>query len=311
LLWRVVERIGEPLFVAGHELRLSASAGIAHRDSTTTAESLMRNAGLALHEAKTRGGGRVELFEGAMRERVLARLELEANLRHAIARDELWLALQPIVTLPDARPVRAEALLRWHHESTDIGPDRFIPLAEETGLIVPIGDWTIQQAAKLVTSAPAGRLMVNLSPRQLASPDLPQRIARVIQSQGVPPGALGFEVTETLLIEHFDYTAQVLCRIRQLGCAVGLDDFGTGYSSLGYLRKLPIDFVKIDGSLTADVDTDRQAKAIVSAIVTMADALHLDVIAEGIETQAQADALTTLGCRHAQGYLFGRPARPA
>src|SRR5581483_6473119 len=229
----------------------SVSAGVAHRDATATAESLMRNAGLALHQAKVRGGGRVELFEGAMRERVMARLELEANLRHAVTRDELRLALQPIVTLRDATPVRAEALLRWNHEGTEIGPDRFIPLAEETGLIVPIGDWTIEEAARLATSAPAGRLMVNLSPRQLASPNLPQRIARIIQRRRIPPGALGFEVTETLLVEHFDYTAQVLCKIRQLGCAVGLDDFGTGYSSLGYLRKLPIDFVKIDGSLTA------------------------------------------------------------
>jgi EAL domain-containing protein (putative c-di-GMP-specific phosphodiesterase class I) len=183
-------------------------------------------------------------------------------------------------------------------------------VAEETSLIVPIGDWTIDQAARLAPNAPGGRVLVNLSPRQLAIPALPQRIARFLAARQLPAAALGFEVTETLLIEHFAYTAEILCEIRQLGCRVGLDDFGTGYSSLGYLRRLPIDFVKVDGSLTADIDADPQARAIVGAIVTMAAALHLDVIAEGVETAGQAAALADLGCGQAQGFYFGRPSRP-
>jgi EAL domain-containing protein (putative c-di-GMP-specific phosphodiesterase class I) len=149
--------------------------------------------------------------------------------------------------------------------------------------------------------------MVNLSARQLASPGLSERIARVLAAHQLPASALGFEITETLLIEQFDYTADVLRSIRHLGCSVGLDDFGTGYSSLSYLRRLPIDFVKIDESFIADIDTDIQANAIVGAIITMAEALGLETIAEGVETEAQAASLRELGCSLAQGYLFGRP----
>jgi diguanylate cyclase (GGDEF)-like protein/PAS domain S-box-containing protein len=307
VLWRVVERVSEPLFIAGHELRISASAGIAHKAPSATTESLLRDAGLALHRAKSQGGGRVELFAADMAQAAIARLELEANLRRAIARSEFSLALQPIVSLHDAMPVHAEALLRWPAAPSPIAPNEFIPVAEETGLIIPLGDWIIDRAAHLSPRAPGGQVMVNLSARQLASPGLAERIARVLSARRLPPSALGFEITETLLIEHFDYTVNVIRAIRQLGCQVGLDDFGTGYSSLSYLRRLPIDFLKLDGSFSADIDTDPQATAIVGAIITMADALGLDVIAEGIETEAQADSLRKLGCPFGQGYLFGRP----
>jgi diguanylate cyclase (GGDEF)-like protein/PAS domain S-box-containing protein len=310
LLWRIVGRISEPLFIAGHELRLSASAGIAHKDPSATVESLLRDAGLALHRAKAQGGGRVELFEAAMREAAIARLEVEANLRRAITHSDFALALQPIVRLDDATAVRAEALVRWHHDGRTIEPCTFIPVAEETGLIIPLGNWIIDRAAQLVPRAPGGQIMVNLSARQLASPGLPERIARVLAAHRLPATSLGFEITETLLIDQFDYTVGVLSAIRELGCRVGLDDFGTGYSSLGYLRRLPIDFLKIDGSLTADIDTDGQARTIAGAIITMADALGLDVIAEGVETEAQAGVLRDLHCAFAQGYLFGRPVEP-
>ena len=310
VLWRVLHRVSEPLFVGGHELRLSVSAGVASRCAASTSDSLLRDAGLALHRAKTQGGGRLQLFEGSMRESAVERLEFEANMRHGLANGEFSLALQPIVSLPGGEPIGSEALLRWRHGDRDIPPDRFIPIAEETGLIVPIGDWTIDQAARIARDAPGGRVTVNLSARQLAAPDLPARIARILAARHTSPSMIGFEVTETLLIEHFAYTAQVLSQIRDLGCRVGLDDFGTGYSSLAYLRRLPIDFVKIDGSITADIDADLQARAIRGAILAMADALHLDVVAEGIETQGQADTLVALGCRQAQGFLFGRPQPP-
>ncbi|HEY2430920.1 MAG TPA: bifunctional diguanylate cyclase/phosphodiesterase, partial [Acidimicrobiales bacterium] len=307
LLWRVVQRLSEPLFIAGHELRLSSSAGIAGRDAAATAESLLRDAGLAMHRAKAAGGGQVELFEVAMREEAVTRLELEASLRGAIARSELSLALQPVVRLDDATPVGAEALVRWHRETDTVEPARFVAIAEESGLIITLGEWILDHAARAVRHAPGGHVVVNLSARQLASPGLPDRIARVLAAHRLPPSSLGFEITETLVVERFDYVVSVLHAIRNLGCQVGLDDFGTGYSSLGYLRRLPIDFLKIDGSLTADVDSDCQARAIAGAIITMADALGLEVVAEGVETEAQATELRGLGCQLAQGYFFGRP----
>jgi hypothetical protein len=232
--------VGEPLFIAGHELRLSASAGIARKDVSATGDSLLRDAGLALRRANAYGGGRVELFETEMRNSAIARLELEANLRRALARSDFALALQPVVRLSDTTPVHAEALVRWHAEDRVILPNEFIPVAEETGLIVPLGDWIIDRAAQLASRAPGSHVMVNLSARQLASPGLPERIARVLAVRRLPASSLGFEITETLLIEHFDYTVDVLRAIRQLGCRIGLDDFGTGYSSLSYLRRLPL-----------------------------------------------------------------------
>jgi diguanylate cyclase (GGDEF)-like protein/PAS domain S-box-containing protein len=307
LLWRAVQWASDPLFVAGHELRLSLSAGFSDRNAASTAESLVRDAGLALRRAKAKGGGRVEPFESEMLESAMARLELEANLRTAVTRSDFTLALQPIVRLEDATPMCAEALVRWRDGSRLIPPIEFIPVAEETGLIIPLGDWIMERAAQIADRAPSGQVMVNLSARQLASPGLPDRIARILANEHLPASSLGFEITETLLIEHFDYTINVLRAIRQLGCRIGLDDFGTGYSSLSYLRRLPIDFLKIDESFTAAIDVDPRANAIIGAVITMADALGLDVVAEGVETQAQATALRQLGCTLAQGFLFAPP----
>jgi len=292
-------------------LRISSSGGIAHKDAASTADSLLRDADLALHRCKTRGGGRVEVFVPAMREVAMARLELEADLRRAVSRSELTLALQPIVRLDDATAVGAEALLRWDRNGESVEPTRFVEIAEQTGLIVALGDWVIDEAAQLAREAPGGRLTVNLSPRQLASPGLTQRIARTLSAHRLEASCLDFEVTESFVITQFDYVVDVLTSIRDLGCRVGLDDFGTGYSSLGYLRRLPIDFLKLDGTLIDGVDHDGQARAIVGAVVTMADALGLSVVAECIETEAQAMALHEVGCEFGQGYFFGHPAEVA
>jgi len=311
ILWRIVHRVSEPIFIDGHELVLSASAGLVVPEGACTAEGLLDDASLALHHATTHGGGRVVLFDPGFRRQATARLEMEANLRQAFVDDDLWIALQPVVTLPDAVPIRAEVLLRWDRDGKAVSPDEFIGVAEETGLIVPIGDRVIDRAARIAARAPGGRLLVNLSPRQLASPRLVERIDGILRSRQVAPAAVGFEVTETLLIEHFDYAADTMSRIRELGCPVGLDDFGTGYSSLSYLRRLPLDFIKIDGTLTQDIDTSQEAQSIVGAVIELASALGLDVIAEGVETHSQAATLNELGCPQAQGYLFGRPAPPS
>ncbi|HET6966177.1 MAG TPA: EAL domain-containing protein [Acidimicrobiales bacterium] len=310
LLWRVLERLAEPLFVATHELRLSASAGIAETDPLATAESVLRDASLALHHAKADGGGRVRVCQPEMREAAIERLEMEADLRRAIGGPDLALALQPIVELEDLRPYGAEALARWDRAGTMVPPPRFIEVAEETGLIVPLGDWIIASAAQIAPRAPGGRVSVNLSPRQLASPGLPERISRALRAHRLAPSLMAFEVTETLLMTEFDYAAGVLGRIRAMGCPVGLDDFGTGYSSLGYLHRLPLDFLKLDGKLTAGVADDDQAAAVVRSVIGMAEALGLDIVAEGVESEAQAARLRDLGCRFGQGYLYGRPEIP-
>ena len=306
-LWRIVRRISEPVFIYGNELAVSASAGLVAPEASKTVEAVLDDAALALHHAMTHGGGRVALLDANLRRQATARLETEANLRRALTNDDLWIALQPIVALPDATPVRAEVLLRWDLDGTPVPPEQFIGVAEETGLIVPIGDWVIDRAACVAARAPGGQVFVNLSPRQLASPRLVERIERILRSREVAPFAVGFKVTETLLIEQFDYAAEVMLRLRDLGCPVGLDDFGASHSSLSHLRELPLDFIKIDGTLTHSIDTDREARSIVGAVIDLAGALGLGVIAEGIETPAQAATLIELGCPHAQGYLFGHP----
>ncbi|MGD0879966.1 MAG: EAL domain-containing protein [Acidimicrobiales bacterium] len=307
LLWECVSRAAEPMFIAGHEFRLSVSAGVAHRHAAANRESLLRDAGLAHSQAKTEGGGRVAVASKEMFERAVDRLELESRIRYGIAHSEFSLALQPIVRLEDAVPVRSEALVRWNAEGVSRAPCEFIPVAEETGLILPLGNWIIDRAVQLASRSPGGPIMVNLSARQLAVPGLPERIRRTLSRFEVAPDAVGFEVTETLLMQNFEFGVEVISDIRRLGCQVGLDDFGTGYSSLSYLRRLPIDFVKIDQTLTAEIDSDPRARLIVGAVVDMVSALHQDVVAEGVETEAQAVTLGELGCRFAQGYYFGRP----
>jgi diguanylate cyclase (GGDEF)-like protein len=308
LAWRVVERMREPLFAAGHELRLTMSAGIARRDASSTTESLLSEASLALHHAKDLGGGRVEAFESAMRDAAAERLSIEADLRGAISLGGLSLAFQPIVRLADSSPVASEALVRWTRRGVAMEPAQFIEIAETTGLIVPLGEWVFQEAARRVADVPGARVSINLSPRELASPHLIESVSRVIADRAIPPGTIAFEITETLLMTHFDHALQMLSALRRSGSKVGLDDFGSGYSSLSYVRRLPLDFIKLDRSLTEDVDVDGQARAVVGAVIAMASALDIDVIAEGIERPAQARTLSELGAGYGQGYLFGRPA---
>lgn len=310
LMGRLLERIGHPTFIAGRELQISASAGVTTRKAGATVEALLSEANLALHHAMLSGGGRVELFEPRLQDKAVDRLDLEGDLRMALERNELSIAFQPIVRLDTCEPVYAEALIRWRRDGKCVPPHEFIPMAEETGLIVPLGDWTLERSAELVAYAPGGKISVNLSARQLASPGLPARIARVLNRQQLHPCSVGFEVTETLLVENFEYAANILRAIRTLGCRVGLDDFGVGFSSLSYLRQLPIDFLKIDRSLITNIDKDPQVAAIVRAIITMADALELDAIAEGVETIEELDLLRNLDCNFGQGFLIGKPIEP-
>jgi len=307
IAWRALERSRGPIFVGTREVQTTVSLGLASSGADATVESLLWDAGLALHRAEAAGGGRVEVFNDGLRAEVISRLGLEADLRRAIADQGLALAFQPIVRLDNRVVVASEALLRWHHADGDVAPSQFVRIAESAGLIVPLGEWVATQAARRAGQAPGGVVSINLSPRQLADAGLPRILDGLVAAHGAR-SAVQFEITETLLIEEWEHTSGILAELRRLGFRVGLDDFGTGYSSLGYLRQLPLDFLKIDRSLVADVDVDRQARAIVGAIINMADALDLDVVAEGVERESQARVLADLGAEEAQGHLFGAAA---
>jgi diguanylate cyclase (GGDEF)-like protein/PAS domain S-box-containing protein len=304
--WRVADRAREPMFVGGHEVQTSVSVGIARREAEATVDSMLADAGLALHRAQSKGGSIVESFTDGLRQEAIGRLRLEADLRRAVAERSLALAFQPIVRLPDRSVCGSEALLRWHTPERDVPPAEFIPLAEEAGLILPLGEWVVDEAARLASRAPGQRVSINLSARQLAVSGLPRVLARLVDAR-CDRHAVQFEITETLLIKEWEYTARVVAELRGLGFRVGLDDFGTGYSSLGYLRRLPLDFLKIDRSLVADLDADRRARSVIAAVIKMAEALDLEVVAEGVERESQLEALVEAGSTCAQGHLFGRP----
>jgi diguanylate cyclase (GGDEF)-like protein len=310
LTWAIIGRLADPLFVCGREIRVSASAGVAFQDSSATPESILRDADSALTRAKTTRRGGVQVFTEEMRAHAVERVAMEVQLRHAVERGELHLEFQPIVGLLDGRAAGSEALLRWERPRGEIVPPlSFIPLAEETGLIMSIGDWALANAVRALRAGALATVFVNLSARQLLDPALAARVKQLLRASRLKPGALGFEVTETAVIEDFSLAVECLGSLRHLGCPVGLDDFGVGYSSLGYLRHLPVDFIKLDRELVRDIGSDPQAARIAEAIISMAHSLGLTTTAEGIEQQVQADALTVMGCDHGQGWLFGRPSR--
>jgi diguanylate cyclase (GGDEF)-like protein/PAS domain S-box-containing protein len=302
-----------PFAVFEDEVFVTASVGVAIARSDSTPGALVRDADTAMYRAKEQGAGRLELFDDHLRGRVLDRLRLESALRRAVEGRELTLAYQPIVALGDRSVAHVEALLRWEHaELGHVSPADFIPVAEETGLIVPLGRWVLEQAcrdaAEWQRHGEPASVCVNISPRQLAQPDFAEMVREVLEETGLPPAGLGLEITETVLMEQGDRPLEVLGLVRALGVSVILDDFGTGYSSLGYLQRLPIDTVKLDRSFIADLTEDGdESAAIVQAVVTMAHALELTVVGEGVETPDQADRLRRLGCAMAQGFWFARP----
>jgi EAL domain-containing protein (putative c-di-GMP-specific phosphodiesterase class I) len=284
-----------------------------------TPEGLIRDADAAMYRAKARGRGRYELFDQKMRERVSERLRIETALRKALADGGLELHYQPIVLLSDRSIIGAEALLRWNDpERGWIPPSDFIPIAEESGLIVPIGDWVIEEATRVARDWPAPRpgaprptVAVNLSARQVANPGFAARLAETLEQSGLEPERLSLEITETVLMEEAEAPMEAVRDLKRLGVRLVLDDFGTGYSSLSYLNRLPIDVLKLDRSFIAPLRERRDTTAaIVYGVVTMAEALGMTVVAEGIEENAQVDTLRALGCDYAQGYLFAR-AMPA
>jgi len=311
---RLAERLGEevarPVAAGGNELEVTASVGIAVAAAGTagSAESLVRDADAAMYRAKELGRSRYETFDLAMRSRALDRLALEAELRHAIEHGELRLHYQPIVALADGGVSGVEALVRWEHpERGLVPPGDFIPLAEQSGLIVELGRWVLEQACRQAAAWPGVRMAVNLSTRQLGDRRLVADVTEALERTGLEPGRLTLEVTETLIMERLEASIELLEELKALGVRLSLDDFGTGYSSLSYLERLPLDALKLDRSFVSGLGPDETEPAIVAAVIEMGRALGMTVIAEGVETEQQAARLRALGCVYAQGFHFARP----
>jgi len=316
---RVIAEVGRPFSLATGEYFASASVGIALADGPSRlAEDLIREADAAMYRAKEQGRGRYELFDEVMRGDATERLRLDYDLRRALqADDELVAHYQPIVSLPAGEIIGMEALLRWQHpERGLVGPGEFIAIAEESGAILALGERVLEQACSAAADwcerlgERPFRVSVNLSPRQVCEPGLAARVGAVLQRTGLAPGALSLELTESALMEETQLVAQNLRDLKALGVGLVLDDFGTGYSSLAYLRRFPIDAIKIDRRFVAGLGVDTDDTTIVEAIVRMASGLRLDVVAEGIETREQLLILSAMGCPGGQGYLWSRPVTP-
>ena len=309
LVRELLARVAVPLFVSGHELRVTASAGLVGRGASATPECLLRDADAALTQAKRCQRGGVVAFSERIRAHCLDRLAVESDLRHAVARHELLLYFQPMVNLSGERPNWHEALLRWARRGGEVlAPVAFLDVAEESGLIMPIGEWVIAEVVMELERDPDLQSSLNLSARQLAVAGLADQVELLVEVHGVPAHQLAFEVTETALMENFDMANSTLTRIRRLGCLVGLDDFGVGYSSPSYLNRLPVDFIKLDRSLVDAIDTDPQARTIAASFISLAKALSLATVAEGVERPSLIGPLVAMGCDYGQGWHFGRPA---
>jgi len=317
----IADRIGralrEPLMLEGRKTVISASIGMASSTVSRTvgAEDMLREADAAMYHAKRSGKNMSVVFDPSMHATALARLELHADLAVAVDRDELFLNYQPYFDLGDGRLAGFEALIRWDHPTRGlVSPIEFIPLAEETGLIHPIGDWVLREACRQARmwarDRPADRapsINVNVSALQIQEPGLVGKVASVLVATGLDPARLVLEITEGVVLRRVDETVVVLLELRKLGVRIAIDDFGTGYSSLSYLQDLPIDMIKIDKSFVDRLGVDRDESSMAKVIVQIGQTLQLEVVAEGVERQEQVESLQSLGCDSVQGFHLGRP----
>ena len=317
---RVFTAITQPMMIKGREVTIQASMGLAFAiDPTQTADDLLRNSDMAMYAAKHGGKGRFELFEPDMHAAVIERLELESDLRRAVSGNELVLHYQPIVALDTGNLEGVEALLRWQHPRRGlIPPLDFLAIAEETGVIIDIGYWVLEEACRQMrqwqdttTVLGAARCSVNLSAKQFQDESLVVRVEAALAATGVSADRLVLEITESTLMIDTEVTAQRLQALRALGVKIAIDDFGTGYSSLAYLRRFEIDILKVDRSFVDPLARSDKDSALAEAIVTMAQALQLEVVPEGIERLDQVGLLKQWGCRVGQGFFFARPMTPA
>lgn len=314
---KIIERLGQPFMIEGHDLFIGASVGITiFPTDADDAATMLRNADIAMYRAKEAGRNGYRFFTPEMNTHAVERMRLERDLRRALERGQFSLHYQPIVDLDSGEVVSAEALIRWHHpERGTVAPDQFIPLAEETGMIGPIGEWVIWTAcaqAKRWHDAGHDRLgvSVNLSSRQLKLGLTVETVKRALTETGIDPKRLTFEITESMLMDDTEHSIAWLNSIKALGINLSIDDFGTGYSSLSYLKRFPVDTVKIDRSFVRDITDDPEDAALVSAIIAMTHSLHMRVVGEGGETEDQVEFLRKQGCKLVQGFFYGRPEPP-
>jgi diguanylate cyclase (GGDEF)-like protein/PAS domain S-box-containing protein len=306
---RVHRSLMPPYMIEGHEVFAGASIGIAlGGPATERVEHLLRDADTAMYRAKVRGC-RHAVFDSSMHERAMAALRIENELRRALERGELRVHYQPIVELSSSKILGVEALVRWEHRERGlVPPSEFIPLAEETGLVVPLGHWVLDEACRALSTLPEQiTLSVNLSGRQLLQPEFCTELKEMLARCRIDPSRLRLELTESMLIGNGAAAIAALTQLRGTGVRLCIDDFGTGYSSLSYLHELPIDSLKIDRSFVGAMGNDERKIKIVQSILVLGKALGIDVVAEGVETQEQVDVLRRLGCERAQGYFFARP----
>ncbi len=316
----VAERIQTELQVAfdlsGREVFATVSIGISSSwTSYLNPEDIVRDADTAMYRAKQHGKARHEIFDGAMHKHATSVLQLETDMRHALERGEFFVHYQPIVALQDFKLRGFEALVRWQHpERGFISPVEFIPIAEETGLIIPLGEWVLREACtqmnrwqKIFPADPPLAVSVNLSGKQFIQQDLIKRIAGIITETGIDPKGLKLEITESMVMDNVETAIEMLKQLRALGLKLSIDDFGTGYSSLSYLHRFPINTLKIDRSFVTRMTDNNENLEIVRTIITLAQTLGMDVVAEGVEVQEQLTMLRDLGCEHGQGYFFSKP----
>jgi diguanylate cyclase (GGDEF)-like protein len=307
---RLIELLGPPFDVDGHQIVISASIGIAFApQDAADADQLLRCADLAMYRAKVEGRGVYRLFHAQMDAEMQTRRQLELDLRQALPRGQFEVFYQPQVSLHDGHVAGFEALLRWHHPQRGaVPPGEFIPLAEEIGLIVPIGEWVLRQACRAAAAWPgAPKVAVNLSPIQFRGHNLVAAVAAALDASALWPERLELEITEAILLEDTEATLATLRELHGLGVRIAMDDFGTGYSSLGYLLRFPFDRIKIDQSFVRDLGTRRDCSAILSAVAALSSELGMQTTVEGVETPQQFDAIAALGFSEAQGYLFSKP----
>jgi predicted signal transduction protein with EAL and GGDEF domain len=317
---RVAERIQQnllaPFSVDGRQLQVTVSIGIAASVTNySAAEDVWRDADTAMYRARSLGDSRYQMCDPTMHAAAVSRLKLENDLRQAESRGELQVYYQPIVSLQSGCLSGFEALIRWQRPGFGLVPPMdFIPVAEETGLIVPIGSWVLREACRQMrawhlrfSSEPALTIAVNFSAKQFIQPDLVEQVAAILRETGLDPRSLKIEFTESVAMQDAERTTRILNEFKALGLYTSIDDFGTGYSSLSYLSRLPLDILKLDRTFVSGMDKNKESRHIVHTIISLAHNLGMDVVAEGIETLAQADELKSLGCHYAQGYFFSKP----